>query len=533
MTGLARRWLDRWGRCRAVLVLSALVMSGPAFAEGRNIALLIGNSDYQQTSDLANPANDVALVGGALESIGFAPVKVDINLPKEKMDAALAEFAAMAKGADAAIVYFAGHGIEISGENYLVPTTTGLSDPALIQQGGVRLGEVLEAVSEARLRLIVLDACRNNPYLRHLGGDDEQAYANLGIGDIQTSGETLVVYATRAGSVAEDGGGRNSPFALAFAQRVVEPGVELRMMLARVRDDVLLATQQYQEPYIYGSLSAEPRYLAGSRPLPRSMTVAINPGEIDALYWQGAISIGTKQAYEDYLFRFPQGLFASQARTLAQASEAELAAQPMDMLSFCNETVQDRFPISQGATVDVGIANALALFSGVQGRFDLTEVRASLYPGDYAKYLALRRFIDGGLRIEVSLASLPEGYDEIELSASGTAYRWRRGEREKVPFFWTPYAAPEAHVRLYRNGELVDQITTIGPWALFRLFDKAWKRTLGENEFDAAFFSRQGSRFRVTFPGDRNPFSGSGMWSFRCLPYDHDPDAPDEFGDRG
>lgn len=521
---------------RAFVICCAVVLCtvGASQAQAKNVALLIGNSEYESASDLANPANDVKLVAGALKSIGFTPVIVDTDLSREVMNEALRNFSAMAQGADVAVVYFAGHGLEISGVNYLLPVSAPRSGIEGIRLSGVRLDDVMAAASGADLRIVILDACRNNPYRRHLAGPDERAIESSGLGDVQTEGETLVVYATKAGSVAEDGSGRNSPFALSFAQRVVEPGVEVRYMLANVRDDVLRATEAYQEPYIYGSLSSKERYLAGSQSLPRRMTVALNEGSADKVYWEGAKVIGTRRALESYLFLFPDGAYRSSAEGMIAnlPREGDPAAQS-EFLQFCQMSTEYRFPFDPSAQADVALPDALALFSSADAKFALSDARESLVLEEFERFLRLRQFFDQGVRLEIALVDLPAGYDEVEFAASGTSYRWRRGETDTVPFFWTPFAAPKASVRLYSNGSPVKEITKEGPWAFFRIFNAALLRRFAENEIQTEYFGRGGAIFSVVFPEELNPFGRAGVWNLACVSSYDENYPPDEFGDRG
>jgi len=523
-------------RLRHLLLAFALLLgmasAGPACA--KNVALLIGNSDYENASDLANPANDVQLVAGALESIGFTPVVVDTDLSKEAMDDALRQFAGMAKGADVALVYFAGHGVEVSGENYLIPVSAPRRSLTNIAEVGIRLDDVIAATKQAALRIVILDACRNNPYLRHLAGPDQRALDGLGLGDVQTDGETLVVFATKAGSVAEDGAGRNSPFALAFAQRVIEPGVEVRYMLANVRDDVLRATDSYQEPFIYGSLSSRERFLAGTASLPRGMTVTPRQEDVEKIYWQGALNTGTRSAYESYLFLFPDGAFAEQAKSsIAGLDSGQTVIEAPEFLDFCRSTTAYRYPFEKTASADAALPDMLRLFSEREGAFSLADAERSLSPEQFQRFLALRKIFTQGVRIDITLAGMADAYDEVEFSASGTAYRWRKGERETVPFFWTPFGTPDAFVRLYRGGQVVQEIRMDGSWALFRLVDRARVNALGPETVSAAFFGGSDASFRLTFAKRLNPFVIRDAWELQCRSVEPEPYPADEFGDRG
>jgi tetratricopeptide (TPR) repeat protein len=245
-------------------------------AQGRRVALVIGNSAYRSVAPLANPQRDTEAVAATLRNIGFDIVSVAADATRERVDAALRTFADEAEKADWAMVYYAGHGIEVGGTNYLVPVDARLAADRDVQFEAVPLDRVMAAVEGARkLRLIVLDACRDNPFtaqMRRTSAPDALAsgstagaavatrslgrgLANMSAGVARQA--TLVVYAAKHGQTALDGEGANSPFAVAFVQRIATPGVEINKIFRLVRDDVMEMTAGRQEPFTYGSLSAK------------------------------------------------------------------------------------------------------------------------------------------------------------------------------------------------------------------------------------------------------------------------------------
>ena len=240
-------------------------------SQGRRVALVIGNTAYQKVSALANPQRDAESVAAALRGIGFEVVTLATDATREKLVEALREFADEAEKADWAMVYYAGHGVEVGGVNYLIPVDAKLAVDRDVQFEAVPLDQVLAAVEQAKkLKLIVLDACRDNPFvpqMRRTSAPDAVAAAptgggaittrtlsSRGLGEVKVSGATLVVYAAKHGQIALDGEGGNSPFAAALVQRVATPGVELFKVFRLIRDDVMEATAGRQEPYTYGSL---------------------------------------------------------------------------------------------------------------------------------------------------------------------------------------------------------------------------------------------------------------------------------------
>lgn len=225
------------------------------------IALVIGNSNYSNVGTLANAGNDAKVFAERLGNLGFSKVELALDLPREKIASALSDFAQQADKADWALVYYAGHGIEMAGVNYLIPVDAKLSADSDVQAEAVPLNHVLDAVEGARrLRLVILDACRDNPFLDKMVRSVTNRAIQRGVGHIEPQGATLVAYAAKHGQQALDGDAGNSPFMSALVKHVDVPGVEIVLMFRKVRDDVLVATRKQQEPFIYGSLPSEPFY---------------------------------------------------------------------------------------------------------------------------------------------------------------------------------------------------------------------------------------------------------------------------------
>lgn len=234
------------------------------------VALVIGNSAYTTVPALANPQKDANAIAETFNKLGFKTVALSSDLTREKMVDALRTFANDAEKADWAVVYYAGHGMEVAGVNYLIPVDAKLAVDRDIQFEAIPLAQVLSAANAAKkIKLIVLDACRDNPFtprktdapeqLVQLGSTAGAPIASRstngrGLAEVKVSGATLVVYAAKDGQVALDGEGGNSPFAVAMVQRLGTPGVEINKIFRLVRDDVMEATAGRQEPYTYGSL---------------------------------------------------------------------------------------------------------------------------------------------------------------------------------------------------------------------------------------------------------------------------------------
>jgi D-alanyl-D-alanine carboxypeptidase (penicillin-binding protein 5/6) len=200
---------------------------GPTIAEKR-VALVIGNSSYKNVARLPNPQRDAAAVAAALRQTGFRSVVLLSDLGLEKTLQALRDFAREADGADWAVVYFAGHGIEVGGTNYLIPVDAALTSDRDVSLEAVALDQVLTVVSRAsKLRIVILDACRNNPFDSQMKRSVATRAVSRGLARIEPSDNTIVAYAAKAGETATDGDNGNSPFATALIRNLQTPGLEV------------------------------------------------------------------------------------------------------------------------------------------------------------------------------------------------------------------------------------------------------------------------------------------------------------------
>jgi uncharacterized caspase-like protein len=185
-------------------------------------------------------------------------VTVEIDTTRDKLVAALRTFADEADRADWAMIYYAGHGIEVGGLNYLVPVDARLKTDRDVQDETIPLDRVLSAIEGAKkLRMVVLDACRDNPFIAQMRRTITTRSIGRGLARVEPEGGTLVAYAAKHGQVALDGAGQNSPFVTALARRLGTPNLEINKLFRLVRDDVLAATGRRQEPFVYGSLPGE------------------------------------------------------------------------------------------------------------------------------------------------------------------------------------------------------------------------------------------------------------------------------------
>ncbi|MBV9562148.1 MAG: caspase family protein [Bradyrhizobium sp.] len=245
--------------------LAALTAEGPTAASGRRVALVIGNGGYRNAHPLENPPRDARLIAGVLKDLGFQSVTLANDLTRDKFFDTLHAFASEAEKADWAVVYYAGHGFEIGGVNYLVPVDAKLAVDKDAETEAVALEQVIGAVDGARgLRLVMLDACRDNPFAATMKHTIELKLVDRGFSNIEPSAGFMVVYAAKHGETALDGTGADSPFALAVARDLRESHVEVRKLFDIVRDDVWTSTRHAQQPFTYGSPPGrEDFYFAG------------------------------------------------------------------------------------------------------------------------------------------------------------------------------------------------------------------------------------------------------------------------------
>jgi uncharacterized caspase-like protein len=305
-----------------LLVIWLMLATGAVASE--RVALIIGNADYDKVGRLANPVNDATDLAAALTRIGF-DVTLASDLDFIGMHRALQAFSRQAADADMAMVYFAGHGVEIDKQNYLIPTDAMLESDRQVVLETISLDLVTEAVSGAKsLRMVVLDACRNNPFLEQMVRSVASRSVGRGLGAFEPTGGTLVAYSAKGGTVASDGTGRNSPFMAGLLANIEEPGVDVSLMFRKVRDAVLKATGNVQEPFVYGSLPGEELYLVpavADAPLePEAPVPAQTVGsEQEEFAWSLVRESADADKLQQYLFAYPQGAHVSEAINLIKA----------------------------------------------------------------------------------------------------------------------------------------------------------------------------------------------------------------------
>jgi len=299
-------------RLFVLLIFAMGLACGPARAD-RRVALIIGNSAYKSAPKLGNPVNDATLVGGMFKKAGFDSVDVRLDLSASEMRRMLREFAGRTRDADMAVIYYAGHGIELDGNNYLIPTDATLETDGDVLDETIPVERALFAVEPAKqLRLIILDACRDNPFAKTMKRTLASRAIGRGLAKVEpTSPNTMIAFAAKAGSTASDGDARNSPFATALVEHLPKPGLDLRKAFGFVRDDVLKTTGYKQEPYVYGSLGGDDVPLVAKQ---APTGPQANPQEAVRRDYELALQLATRDAWEAFLAAYPDGFYANLAK---------------------------------------------------------------------------------------------------------------------------------------------------------------------------------------------------------------------------
>ena len=420
----------------AGLALVFLTSASVALAAGR-VALVVGNSTYAHIARLPNPENDAADMAAALRRLGFE-VTTAQDADRASLNEALRVFTRESVGADMALVFYAGHGLEMDGVNYLVPVDARLERDTDVRFETVVLDDVLAATAGASLRMVILDACRNNPLARSMQRTVARRSVSGGsFGDLNEDllgDETLVAYAAAAGTTAADGRGRNSPYTAALLAHLEEP-LELSALFRRIRARVLESTDGQQRPHEYASLLRE-HYLSGlSGPSPIAVAAADGAAarlQQETVFWQSILGSRNAADFEAYLGQFPDGVY----RTLATNRLAELRAAAGD--------ADPRRPAEPGA-----------VFRDCAGCPEMVVVAAGRFRMGCVSGI---RCFDSRLPVhEVSLPSFALSkyevtFDEYDRFARDTGRRrpddhaWGRGRRPVIDVSWDDAVAYAAWV---------------------------------------------------------------------------------------
>lgn len=323
----------------ACFALAAVLGAVPALAAAP-VALVVGNGAYVEAAPLPNPPNDARAVAAALHRLGFEVIE-GYDLDKRGLEAALRRFGEKVPGADIALAFFAGHGLQVAGKNYLVPVDAKLVREQDLRYEAVPMDALLEEMQNARkVRIVVLDACRNNPFGDRMArsmGASRSAAVGRGLARVEGLGvDTLVAYATAADDIALDGNESNSPFTTALLQNIETPGLDVRLLFGRVRDSVIAQTNGKQQPFIYGSLGGSEVMLKPGPTQAAANAVAGSPARqtgpaapdssVEVAFWNSIKDSGNPADFTAYLEQYPSGAFAPLARNRLRTASAQAQA---------------------------------------------------------------------------------------------------------------------------------------------------------------------------------------------------------------
>ncbi len=316
-------------RIIAAIIVGLVCLSANAQQKEQRVALVIGNSSYKSLP-LKNPVNDARDMANSLRGYGFTVIE-RTNLTTRQVGQTLREFRNKLTPGSVAVVFYAGHGLQIKGENYLPTVDAEINGEEDVPMQSLSTRQVMDVLGEAktRMNLVFLDACRDNPYARSFRS------GSRGIAKENAPSGTLISFATRPGSVAGDGDGRNGIYTSVLLEQIKQSNQPIEQVLKRVVSGVKVASKGQQEPWMEGSIEGDFCFAScNSTSVNEKNNVTISPAEIEEKFWNDAKAAGNKEAYEAYLESYPKGRYFS----LAKANISRLTA------------AQGVPPVSAGAT---------------------------------------------------------------------------------------------------------------------------------------------------------------------------------------
>jgi uncharacterized caspase-like protein/cyclophilin family peptidyl-prolyl cis-trans isomerase len=311
----------------AALVLVATFLGPTSAIAAKRVALVVGNSAYKHAGELPNPRNDAADISALFRSLGFQVVE-GIDLDKAAFERKIREFAIALQGAEVGLFFYAGHGLQVGGQNYLVPIDAELSTQEALDFEMIRMDLVHRTMERiTQTNLIFLDACRNNPLERNLrrAMGTRSVEIGRGLAAVESGVGTLISFSTQPGNVAADGTGRNSPFAGALVRQLSASNDDLSAVLIAVRNDVMKETQRAQVPWEHSALTGRFYFNPPSQiTTPGTSTPARASDAAEA--WAAAERVKSLAAFESFIARYSDTFYADLARTRVEEIKKEQAA---------------------------------------------------------------------------------------------------------------------------------------------------------------------------------------------------------------
>lgn len=359
-----------------LLSLICMALTATAAQADRRVAFVVGNGAYKNVAALPNPSIDAKAIAGALRNVGFEVVE-GTNLTRDKMTERLLDFGKKAQGADIAVFFYAGHGIAISGTNYLLPI-----DADIKSEMDVKLGAAInidltldQTMGDAKVKLVFLDACRDNPFAAKIKANSATRSVSVqtGLAEMKSGEGTLIAFATGPGQTALDGTeGGNSPFTRALLANITKPGVEIQQAMTQVRAQVNEETNKGQLPWghtnligaVYLNGAPAPGAAAAAGPAQQQVALAPN-AEVEVEFWRSIKDSNKAEEFRAYLTNYPNGQFRSLAQSRVASLEQGGGSKPdatrnlsagVDPAVFTEESSQlteDQIGLDKGQRRDV------------------------------------------------------------------------------------------------------------------------------------------------------------------------------------
>jgi hypothetical protein len=377
-------------------IIICMVFAASAAKADKRVAFVVGNGTYKNVAALPNPAIDAKSMAGVLRNIGFDVVE-GTNLTRDKMTERLLEFGKKAQGADVALFFYAGHGIAINGTNYLLPI-----DADIKSEMDVKLGAAInidltldQTMGDAKVKLVFLDACRDNPFAAKMKSNSATRSVNVqtGLAEMKSGEGTLIAFATGPGQTALDGQeGTNSPFTRALLANIATPGVEIQQAMTKVRAQVNEETNKGQLPWghtnligtVYLNPAAAPVAAAGPASSSSAAPVAVastSPNsDVEVEFWRSVRESNKPEELNAYLSNYPNGQFKSLALARiaslqdgpsTQTRNLTAGVDPAVFSEQSNQTTEDQIGLDKGQRRDVQRRlNGLGFDTKVTGKFD-------------------------------------------------------------------------------------------------------------------------------------------------------------------
>ena len=346
---------------------------------GGDFAFVVGNSKYEGAKALANPANDAGMIAQKFEDLGF-DVSLHYDLTQYDFVQALKVFRRKSRNAERTVVYYAGHGMEFDGRNYIIPVDAAMESDLDVDFEAIELDFLVANTPASSVQIVILDACRDNPFYSTIE-TSTRSTTGRGLARVEPTGNTLIAYAAKEGTVALDGEGENSPYATALSSALSQPGLDIGKLFREVRASVLTETGFKQEPVTYGSLPPEDVFFNPPLPEPEpepevkpepepDVTALMQPqtvapslpltmdtrAQVEIEFWKSVSNRGSMRDYEIYLAQFPNGIFSAVAQLRIEefktslAQQAAIIAAPQDTTaskSIESDSVEPEDPIPE------------------------------------------------------------------------------------------------------------------------------------------------------------------------------------------